>query len=226
MNLRELLSRNKQNFGRIIEFQNSNFFIFDLENIDEPIDFENPEEFGSYLNRLLVQHNAQYGIGGYFENRQIYKSNIFSKNIITGTTGKRTIHVGIDIWMPAGTEIYVPMAGKIHSFRNNEGNGDYGPTIIIEHELEGTKFYTLYGHLSSESLENKQEGQIFETGQLIGKVGKYPENGNWPTHLHFQIIKDMNGMKGDFPGVISVEDLEIFRELCPDPNIILGIEGI
>jgi murein DD-endopeptidase MepM/ murein hydrolase activator NlpD len=137
----------------------------------------------------------------------------------------RTIHLGVDIWTEAGTPVFAPLSGKVHSFRDNAGFGDYGPTIILEHLLDDTLFYTLYGHLSRASLAGLHQGQLFEKGAVLGEIGPYPENGDWPPHLHFQIITDMLGMEGDFPGVASVSKRNFYLSICPDPMLILGRNG-
>ena len=84
-------------------------------------------------------------------------------------------------------------------------------------------FYTLYGHLSKDSLSNLKVGQTFTKGQQIGNIGNYPENGNWPPHLHFQIILDMLGLSGDYPGVAYHDEREIWKSICPDPSLFLGL---
>ena len=162
-----------------------------------------------YVNvSKLKKSNYSFGIGKYFEERTIYDhSNVFSGN------ERRIVHLGIDLWIEKGTEVLVPITGKIHSFKNNIGIGDYGPTIILEHILEGIKFYTLYGHLSLESLNNLKIGQKFEKGSTLAKIGNFPTNGNWPAHLHFQIIKDIQHYKGDYPGVSNKIDLEFYKRL-------------
>ena len=132
----------------------------------------------------------------------------------------------MDIWAKARTPIFAPLKGKVHSFKNNNKFGDYGPTIILKHKIERVKFYTLYGHLSLDSIQNLEKGQIFNKGEKLAKIGNYPENGGWSQHLHFQIITDMQGLEGDFPGVASLKDREKFLELCPDPNLILRIEKL
>ena len=101
--------------------------------------------------------------------------------------------------------------------------GDYGPTIILEHEIEGFTFYTLYGHLSLESLEGKSVGQIVKKGQKIAELGKPPINGDYAPHLHFQIIKNIENKKGDYSGVCSEKDLDFYTENCPNPNFLLKI---
>ncbi|MCX6708891.1 MAG: peptidoglycan DD-metalloendopeptidase family protein [Candidatus Woesearchaeota archaeon] len=189
--------------------------IFDLtsENKEfEQINLADTNALCGYFEEKLKQ--TRVGIGRYNENRTIYaRSPLFAG---------RTVHLGIDIFAPTGTPVYAPLDGKIHSFQNNAHFGDYGPTIILQHE----EFFTLYGHLSTDSLQGIEEGQTILAGQQIGKMGNTEENGNWPPHLHFQIITDMQGKKGDYPGVASIQDREKYLKLCPDPNIILKMKQL
>jgi 4-aminobutyrate aminotransferase-like enzyme len=90
--------------------------------------------------------------------------------------------------------------------------------------LEGQTFYTLYGHLSLESLQNIQIGQVIEKGQHFASLGDAPINGNWPPHLHLQILLDDLGFSTDFPGVAYPSERSIFKALCPDPNLLLGLD--
>ena len=125
--------------------------------------------------------------------------------------------------MKANTPIYAPLTGCIHSFKNNDNPFDYGPTIILEHELDDeAHFYTLYGHLSLFSLNNLKVGRIIEPGQLVGYIGEKAENGGWSPHLHFQLICNMDNMEGDYPGVASKTDALTMLHKCPDPQLILG----
>jgi len=193
----------------------AHIFDFSSQNKElEQINITDTEQLCRYVEEMLKQKNAQIGIGRYNENRTIYaRSPLFAG---------RTVHLGIDIFAPTGTPVYAPLDGKIHSFQNNAHFGDYGPTIILEHE----GFFTLYGHLSTDSLQGLEEGQEITAGQQIGKMGNTEENGNWPPHLHFQIITDMQGKKGDYPGVASIQEREKYLKLCPDPNRILKIKQL
>jgi len=225
MNLKNFLRQNSNLFGRVIslDYNSCPAFIFDFSRKNKELQktrLTGTQEFSNYIFNTLKKNNAGFGIGKYNENRIIYQSDLFSGK------EKRTIHLGIDLWVPPETSVLAPLKGIVHSFANNEGDGDYGPTIILEHNLNSIKFYTLYGHLSIDSLNNLKVGKVFEKGEIIGKVGNFPDNGNWPSHLHFQIIKDMQGKCGDFPGVASKEKAKEFLEICPDPNLILGIKEL
>ena len=171
----------------------------------------------------LQAAQSETGIGRYNEARSIYRGTQFS---IPGDEGdsQRTVHLGIDLFMAEGTDVFVPLAGIVHSFRDNLGHLDYGPTIILEHAVDDElRFYTLYGHLSPDSLEGLHVGMLFQQSERIGEIGGYNVNGHWPPHLHFQIITDMLGREGDFPGVTAPHERAVWLSLCPDPNLILQL---
>jgi peptidoglycan LD-endopeptidase LytH len=206
------------------DYQHENVFIFDFtENNKEllKVDFANIKEFSNYVFGKMEENDSPVAIGRYNENRLIYASEMFKSDV-----SPRTIHLGIDLWAKAGTSVFAPLEAKVHSFKNNAVNGDYGPAIILEHQFNNVIFYSLYGHLSLDSIEHLQEGQHIPGGQEIARIGNYPTNGNWPPHLHFQIITDIQDKKGDFCGVASLEDRERLLEICPDPNLILNIESL
>jgi murein DD-endopeptidase MepM/ murein hydrolase activator NlpD len=74
-----------------------------------------------------------------------------------------------------------------------------------------------------ESLDGKTEGAAVKKGAIIGQLGAPPVNGDYAPHLHFQIIGNLQGKKGDYPGVCSKTDLGFYKENCPDPNLLLKI---
>ena len=136
---------------------------------------------------------------------------------------RRTVHIAIDIFMEPGSPVRAPLPGRVHSVRDNAARLDYGPTVILEHAPEGAPhFYTLYGHLARASVAGLAAGDRVERGQAIATIGPAPENGDWPPHVHFQVIADMLDMQGDFPGVSAASARAAWLSLCPDPNLILG----
>jgi murein DD-endopeptidase MepM/ murein hydrolase activator NlpD len=103
----------------------------------------------------------------------------------------------------------------VHSFQINEGSGNYGPTIILFHPTEN--IYSLYGHLANEDLKQLKVGDVIAAGQLLCHLGNPSENGGWPPHLHFQLIRDLQDFNGDYPGVCSKRDVVFYANNCPDP---------
>lgn len=185
------------------------------------LDLNNSEQFEEFVENHLSKSKAKVAFGGYLEQRNLYKR---STNFNDCNTEERNIHIGLDLWIKAGTSVLSALDGKIHSFQNNNSVGDYGPTIILEHCIDGCTFYTLYGHLSLESLAGKSEGQSVKKGEQIAKLGKPSINGDYAPHLHFQIIKDIKNKSGDYPGVCSKKEVDFYTENCPDPNLLLKIK--
>ncbi|WP_313791525.1 peptidoglycan DD-metalloendopeptidase family protein [Lacinutrix neustonica] len=134
------------------------------------------------------------------------------------------MHLGLDLWTNAGTAVLAAFDGEIYSFKDNTNFGDYGPTIILKHAINTIEFYTLYGHLSRESIANLNVGTVLKQGETLGYLGKAEVNGDYAPHLHFQIIKDLQGNSGDYPGVSSSGDLEFYKDNCPNPEVVLGLE--
>lgn len=177
-------------------------------------------EFEAYIEHLLSKNKSKVAYGGYNEIRNLYKrSTVFNDS----NTEERNIHIALDLWIKAGTPVLAALDGKVHSFQFNDNLGDYGPTIILKHQLEKRIFYTLYGHLSLESIESIKVGDFFAKGQQLATLGNSTVNGNYAPHLHFQIIKDIDGNFGDYPGVCSSSKLSYYLENCPNPNLILKI---
>jgi 4-aminobutyrate aminotransferase-like enzyme/Ser/Thr protein kinase RdoA (MazF antagonist) len=175
----------------------------------------------------LQHRDATVGIGRYNEARSLYNSPQFA----TGdrfTDERRTVHLGLDFFAEPGTRVCAPLDGTVHSFANNRAYLDYGPVVILEHSIENSvaedaRFFTLYGHLSEDSLRELRIGQHIARGEVFAKIGAASENGGWPPHLHFQIITDLLDLGTDFPGVALASEREVWTNLSPDPNLLLGI---
>jgi 4-aminobutyrate aminotransferase-like enzyme/Ser/Thr protein kinase RdoA (MazF antagonist) len=179
--------------------------------------------FGDLVSKQLKAKGVEIGIGRYDEPRLIYQG----EQYLMYNNEKRTIHLATDIFVRKGTPVFSIYDGKIHSFQDNAKSLDNGPTIVIEHtpSLDVPPFYILYSHLSRDSLKGINVDQSVKKGEQIGSVGEYPENGGWPSHLHFQLITDMLDQTGDFFGVAPPSKREVWLSVCPDSNLILQIPG-
>ncbi len=201
-----------------VELSPKNCMVLDLSPVNTTLTkeiFEGDQSFKDFLFSQLHTSKKTFAIGGYLENRVIYhRSKVFS----AGETTFRNIHLGVDIWTDAGSPVFCPFPGRVHSYNDNLGFGNYGPTLVLEHQLHGKNIYSLFGHLSRKNLEGWQEGAVLKKGSLIGHLGAWEENGCWPPHLHFQLIKDLGTYRGDFPGVCEEQHLAKYTENCPNPN--------
>ena len=170
----------------------------------------------------IDRHSADFGIGLYNEPRGCYVGEQFD----TGDS-RRTIHIGLDLFDRAGQPVLAPLAGVVHSVKDNALPYDYGPTVILKHESEQmpAPFWSLYGHLDRNTLAERYAGEKINQGSVIGRLGSHEENGGWVPHVHFQLILDLMHYKstGDFPGVASTDFRDVWTSICPDPNLILGL---
>jgi len=216
------IKSNPDKVGKVVDFDaaSNRLYHFDFTANNRELDagsFTDNAKFSAWVNEKLKTNKAKYGIGGYMEHRTLYaRSPLFDAG-----DEPRRLHLGIDIWADEGTPVYSPLQGNVHSFNDNDNFGDYGPTIILEHNLNGLKLYSLYGHLSRKSLKGLAIGQSIHPNRQIASFGGVEENGHWPPHLHFQLMFDMEGNHGDYPGVCRFSEMEKYLKNIPDPQLIL-----
>lgn len=216
------IKANTTAIGKVVDYDTGTdklyTFDFTAANTGPDIDtITDSVSFSAWINKKLRETGSRYGIGGYMEHRTLYaRSALFDTD-----DEPRRLHLGVDIWAEAGMPVYAPLDGIVHSFKDNNNFGDYGPTIILQHDLDGLALYTLYGHLSRESLSGLIAGWRIAKNQQIARLGDIEENGNWPPHLHFQLMFDMEGMVGDYPGVARFSEKNKYIQNMPDPNLIL-----
>ena len=219
--LARILQQHQSEFQKIVPFnpEKDKLFRFDFTEANAELrdsDIADTAKFSAYVEHKLETAGAKYGIGGYNEQRILYK-----RSKLFDGTQPRNIHLGMDIWGKPGTTVHAPLGGTVHSFANNSGFSDYGATVVLQHQLDTRVFCTLYGHLSLKDLLPLKEGKYISRGEVIGHFGEPNENGNWPPHLHIQVIEDMRIMLGDYPGVCTLAEREKYLANCPDPDLIV-----
>ncbi|MFI5161731.1 MAG: peptidoglycan DD-metalloendopeptidase family protein [Sphingobacteriales bacterium] len=220
--LENYIKSHPDEIGKVVDYNpvTDRLFPFDFTASNTELtsdDIADTEKFSVWVSKRLHNTGSKYGIGGYMEHRTLYaRSELFNTD-----DEPRRLHLGVDIWAETGTSVYVPLAGHVHSFRDNNNHGDYGPTIILRHQLGDLTLYSLYGHLSRKDLEDLSVGDKIGQGQKVGSFGNQEENGHWPPHLHFQLMFDMEGCVGDYPGVGKFSEKAKWLKNIPDPNLIL-----
>ncbi len=205
----------------IVKFEEEKIMLMDLSvgslDLGAQENFVNVKKFESRIAELLDNEKANFGIGGYLEPRPFYTTEDYQSEGNNGAQWK-TIHLGVDVWGKGGTPVFAPLDAVVESVQNNNHDRDYGPTLILRHEVNvDLTFFTLYGHLSLEVLKEFKAGDEIKKGQQIASIGEPPSNGNWPPHLHFQILLDTLNIKGDFPGAIFPHEVNVWKSICPDP---------
>lgn len=220
--LKLLLSKHREKFSCVIQppLTKENTYqlnISDPENVVANTDFTHAELCWKIIRQVLDENNKIAAIGGYAEKRIAYRIN---PSLFGSEENERCIHLGVDIWMEPETQIVAPLDAVVHSFADNASLGNYGPTIILEHELEGISFYTLYGHLTRKSIIGLCVSKRLKQGEVFAAIGSPEENGHWPPHLHYQLITDLMGCTGDFIGVSTEEEAAFYLTLCPEPVVL------
>jgi 4-aminobutyrate aminotransferase-like enzyme/Ser/Thr protein kinase RdoA (MazF antagonist) len=225
--VRAWMEAHRSEMGPVVAPDLDDVLVLDLSpaspEIDDLDDVLDVPSFSARVFRRMEEAGAAVGVGRYGEPRLWYASAGY-----VGGGGdfpeRRTVHTAIDLFLEAGSPVLAPLAGRVHSFRNNRTRLDYGPTIVLEHAPEnGPTFYTLYGHLSEDSLDPLEVGQPIERGQEIARLGDFPSNGDWPPHLHFQLITDFLDREGEFPGVALPSQERVWLSLSPDPGLMLDL---
>ncbi len=197
--------------------------------VDSPLldagpDPEDPAGVPAVIAGIMAGSGTGAALGRYGEPRLIYDGDDF-KSDSEELPERRTIHLGVDLFLKSGTPIKAFMEGRVHSWADNAAPLDYGPAIVLEHRTgEGDTFYTFYGHLSRDSLQGLEVGRVVPQGGVFARIGESGENGGWPPHLHFQIILDMLGLEGTFPGVARPGRASLWKAISPDPNLILNLD--
>jgi len=225
--LASVLASHRGNFQPVIPFNLTagGVVVFDFTESSTDfaqIDINDVTGFSERLFVRVAEAELPVGVGRYNEDRVLYRHS----PLFDGERESRSVHLGIDLFVMDGTEVMTPLAAHVHSVADNTGLGNYGPTVILEHDIDGIPFWTLYGHLGRHSVVRLEMGQPLDAGEDFAVVGDLTENGGWPPHLHFQIMADLRGHSGDFPGVAAPSEVERWLEICPDPNLILGIPGL
>lgn len=178
--------------------------------------------FGHIIEEYM---DGRIGVGGYLEPRMIYTTDRY-ESAEAFTAERRTLHLAVDFWGPAGTPVHAVMSGTVYMLEYLPADLDYGYLTVLEHITDaGDRVYTLYGHLSDESIRTLVVGQSVTAGQRIGSFGVPDVNGKWPTHVHFQIILDFIDKGRDFPGVGYASQQGVWAALSPNPNIILRMDA-
>ena len=208
--------------------------------LPHPDDLAAPGAFEAWVKKELAAAGATIGVGRYSEARFLYDAPGFASEGNDGPDS-RTIHLGLDLFAPAGTPVRAPLPGTVVSVADNALPLDYGPTVILRHgpsdddSAAGNPddgFHTLYGHLDKATLDHLAPGDQVAAGDVIGRLGDAGVNGGWPPHLHLQAIAldplrdpDAPPEPGNFPGVALPRLRKVWHSIAPDPSALAGLPG-
>jgi len=180
----------------------------------EPIAGRDVADLSELIDRTMAGAGTAFAFGRYAEPRELYSNENFSTAESAET---RTIHMGIDLFCAAATPVHAPLDATVEYVANNDGELDYGPLVVLRHADPGGDFFSLYGHLGMDIFDRLSAGQRVAGGEQIATVGLPPTNGNWPPHLHFQLITDLLDLGVNFPGVALKSEESYWLNLSPSP---------
>lgn len=107
-------------------------------------------------------------------------------------------HRGVDFTPGLGAEIHVVAGGTVRVA--TEAGGDYGVTVVVDHEVDGQMVSTRYAHMQYGSL-NVAVGDTVSVGDVLGTVGSTGRSTG--AHLHFEVLIN---------GVVHTDPISWMRE--------------
>lgn len=223
--IRTFLDRERGNFAPVmgVDLINAPMGSLSVEHAVWP---QNPFYLGETEAAQIggeYDHDDQIWLGYYFEPRLIYAEPAF-RNGPWLASDRRTVHLAVDAFAPAGTPVFAPMDATVHVIENRTGHLDYGGVVILAHDTpEGDQFYTLYGHLDPAVCDKLKPGQHLKKGIAFCTLGDPSQNGGWAPHIHFQMALTLDGLGDDWPGVGDPDDNYLWRAICPNPAALLNL---
>src|SRR5215831_1120015 len=114
-----IILRNRESFHPVIDFdaRKEHLLLFDFTSANKELTEEittDIDRFSDYIDQRLLKANCRFGIGGYAEHRTVYSRSTVFDAAAAGEEPRR-LHLGVDIWGPAGTPVTVFMGGMVHS---------------------------------------------------------------------------------------------------------------
>ncbi len=89
-------------------------------------------------------------------------------------------HAGVDISNSSGTKIYSVSDGKVVTVHTTD-NGGYGLYVVIQHNINGRVYTSLYGHMKTIYVS---VGQIVNKDTVIGLMGSTGRSTGPHVHLN------------------------------------------
>lgn len=206
-----------------LELRNAPCLSLSVEACNVP---QNPFELTALEARTIgdnVKDSLGVWLGYYNEPRLIYTDRAFRKGPWK-SSNRRTVHLGVDVFAPAATEIRAPLDALVSVVKNQPGSLDYGGMVVLEHTIpSGERFYSLYGHLNPVVCDQLQPGQMLKAGEVFATLGSPVQNGGWAPHLHLQLALSIEGLELGWPGVADPDERDFWTALCPNPAALLNL---
>ncbi len=193
-------------------------------------DYTDPDRLAFELSRLSQQENGAVPAGGYLEYRaepflKTYEAGMETQDAIRaeGNSGPiyRSLHLGTDVWAKPGTPVHALFDGRVIQICMEGHDGPAGSAaLVLAHSISGKKeFYIFYGGLDPECLNRLDKDRTVEKGEVLGRVAARTATETRVPHLHFQVMLDRLEQSGTSPRVVFPDQREVWKSICPDPNL-------
>jgi 4-aminobutyrate aminotransferase-like enzyme/Ser/Thr protein kinase RdoA (MazF antagonist) len=220
------LSAHRDEIGPVASADMSSAGVVDLgvdstELAREP-DREPSVALAAVLARRRAEHGSAVLVGPYGQARRLGEPAALEP--ADDLPEPHSVHLGIDLYFDAPTDVLAPLPGTVHDVRAASGPQG-GTTVLLQHEpAPDVLFHTLYRHLEPSTLAPLAPGRTVQRGERLGAVVG-PRNEGEPPHLHLQLITDPLGLGAAFPGSARPGQRRVWRCLSPDPTHLAGLPG-
>jgi murein DD-endopeptidase MepM/ murein hydrolase activator NlpD len=147
----------------------------------EPNPLNDPGFCDRWVSAVATRLGAEHCWGGWLEDRaHLWRGHYLPEGC--------TIHLGIDLNVPAATTVLAPISGEVmHAVPCRALGGGWGGWCVLRADApeEGAE-YVLLGHLAHAGLP--RAGTHLARGTPVGIIGTHEENGGWYPHLHLQAM--------------------------------------
>lgn len=110
------------------------------------IEPENPFGLTAEAALTSLAPSERYWIGRYGEPRLIYTGPAFVG--ATKTADRRTVHLGVDVFAPAGTVLHAPLDAEVITVGTEADAQGYGGLVVLRHDTPVGCCFSLWGHLA------------------------------------------------------------------------------
>jgi 4-aminobutyrate aminotransferase-like enzyme/Ser/Thr protein kinase RdoA (MazF antagonist) len=180
-----------------------------------------PDEAERLWRTIADKDGVELGIGPWGEERPVYSSDAFRS--VFAPDQRRTMHLGLDLFAPAGSNVRTPLDAIVVDVLETDIPLDYGHAVLLKHRPDDLVFYSLWGHLSAQTVRDRKVGERLKAGEVIGQLGGTHENGNWQPHVHIQLITYEPERAADIIGAGEASYRDVWQELFPDPVHFAGL---
>jgi 4-aminobutyrate aminotransferase-like enzyme/Ser/Thr protein kinase RdoA (MazF antagonist) len=180
-----------------------------------------PEQAERLWRSIADKDSVELGIGPWGEDRPVYSSDAFRS--VLAADRRRSLHLGLDLFARAGSNVRTPLDGTVVDLFETDLSLDYGHAVLLKHAPCGLTFYSLWGHLSAQTVRDRKVGERLKAGDVIGQLGGMHENGNWQPHVHIQLITYEPKQAADVIGAGEAGYGAVWRDLFPDPMHFAGL---